>query len=33
VAARELTASEIANFTYSTGHYVRLKNRHRADAQ
>jgi len=31
VAIRELTDDERANFTYSTAHYVRLKNRHLQD--
>lgn len=30
VQARRLSADEIANFTYSTAHYVRLKNRYLA---
>ncbi|MDB5969395.1 MAG: carbonic anhydrase [Hydrocarboniphaga sp.] len=33
VAVRELTRDERDNFTYSTAHYVRLKNRHLQDRQ
>ena len=33
VAVRELTADERDNFTYSTAHYVRLKNQHLQDQQ
>ncbi|WP_428311922.1 gamma carbonic anhydrase family protein [Hydrocarboniphaga sp.] len=33
VAVRELTQAERDNFTYSTAHYVRLKNKHLQDQQ